>query len=164
MARLVLIDSRAYPQPFPFFVSAAQFPVVRTLVNLTPAQVRASYPLKRIFFDPSKVTEERIGRYSRLMDLPGAHYALAQYARQLIPSDVNTFVRALPTIQLPTLLIWGENDTVIPLSIGRRLKNDIPGAVLEILPRCGHMPQEELPEATAQIIRIFGSALARAGR
>ena len=160
VARLILIDSPAYPQPFPFFVAAAQFPLIRTLVNLAPAHVRASLTLKRIYFDASKVTEERIGRYTRFMDLPGAHYALNQYARQLIPSEVNTFVRALPTIQLPTLLIWGENNTVIPLSVGRRLKNDILGAVLEILPKCGHMPQEELPEATAQIIRSFGGALA----
>jgi pimeloyl-ACP methyl ester carboxylesterase len=155
LARLILIDGAAYPQKLPFFMKAVNNTLLKAIINQFPAHTRASIALKRTFFDPSKVTDERIDRTARFMDVPGAHYALAQTARQLIPDDMAAFISALPTIQLPTLILWGKNDHVIPLATGQRLQEDIPGAVLEILPNCGHLPHQELPAATAQIIRRF---------
>lgn len=60
----------------------------------------------------------------------------------------------LSGLKVPTIVLWGENDRMIPLKIAERLQKEIPGAKLVPIPGCGHMPQLECPEA-------FNSALLR---
>jgi len=50
-----------------------------------------------------------------------------------------------PAMTLPTLLLWGDHDRVIPLWVGQRLAEDLPRARLVVLDRCGHLPPEERP-------------------
>ena len=45
-------------------------------------------------------------------------------------------------ISLPTLLLWGRHDRIIPLWVGQRLARDLPHARLVVLERCGHVPPE----------------------
>ena len=49
--------------------------------------------------------------------------------------------------KLPTLIIWGDGDQLLPLPIGRRLAAELPGARLAVIERCGHIPSVEQPEA-----------------
>ncbi len=49
----------------------------------------------------------------------------------------------LHRIHLPTLIVWGDSDKVIPPACGSAFRDLIPGARLEILPRCGHLPHVE---------------------
>ena len=58
-------------------------------------------------------------------------------------------------IQQPTLLIWGANDPVIPLSHGRRLFERMPDARLVVFRHCGHMPMEEYPREFAEVVTDF---------
>jgi pimeloyl-ACP methyl ester carboxylesterase len=72
--------------------------------------------------------------------------------------DFNRFgdyVERAKSLQVPTLIIWGENDQWIPLEIGRRFHRDIPDSRLVVIPECGHVPQEEYPGVTAQLISDF---------
>ena len=64
----------------------------------------------------------------------------------------------LTQIQAPTLVISGADDRIVPLENSIQLAEDIPGAELEILQNCGHLPQEECPEAFIQIIENFINA------
>ena len=59
------------------------------------------------------------------------------------------------TITVPVLVIWGAEDEVVPLKVGKNFERDIPGAKLVILPQCGHVPPEEEPLATRQAIMDF---------
>jgi pimeloyl-ACP methyl ester carboxylesterase len=68
---------------------------------------------------------------------------------------LNRYNTQLTSITIPILLLWGENDPWIPLSVGRRLKMALPRSTLEVIPRCGHAPQEELPHVTANRILNF---------
>jgi pimeloyl-ACP methyl ester carboxylesterase len=56
---------------------------------------------------------------------------------------------------VPVLVVWGEEDEVVPLKVGRNFKRDIPGSELVILPKCGHIPLEEEPQETTRIIKLF---------
>lgn len=153
---LILIDSAGYPQSLPFFVSLLQKPVVGSLIqNLVPAHLRAAYILRKVFFDRHKITPERIDRYARYYDLPGAHYALTSCARQIIPADADAVIAKFPTITARTLIIWGANDSAIPLSIGLHLHHDIPRSNLITIEKSGHVPQEEQPVKTAEEIERF---------
>jgi pimeloyl-ACP methyl ester carboxylesterase len=58
----------------------------------------------------------------------------------------------LPRIATPTLVAHGEADQLIPLDHAEEMRNGIPGARLEILAGCGHLPTLEAPDATASLL------------
>ncbi|MDJ0721815.1 MAG: alpha/beta hydrolase [Desulfobacterales bacterium] len=62
---------------------------------------------------------------------------------------------AIRRLSVPTLVLWAAEDRIIPLTIGRRLSEDIPGARLALIPDCGHFLQEEKPTAVTDHIRAF---------
>ncbi len=59
---------------------------------------------------------------------------------------------ALAWIKCPTLVLSGDEDNTIPNSLSVEMANGIPGARLVILPDCGHLPQPERPQATADAL------------
>jgi pimeloyl-ACP methyl ester carboxylesterase len=61
----------------------------------------------------------------------------------------------LPTIAVPTLLIWGEEDGRSPLSVARRFEEAIPGAELVVIPGAGHVSNLEQPDAFNDAVRAF---------
>ncbi len=64
--------------------------------------------------------------------------------------------RRLGALQVPTTIIWGEADGIIPPSVGERLHALIRGSRWELVPKCGHLPQQECPETVARA--VFGAA------
>jgi pimeloyl-ACP methyl ester carboxylesterase len=58
----------------------------------------------------------------------------------------------LAWIRCPTLVLSGDEDHTIPNSLSTEMANGIPGAKLVILPDCGHLPQPEQPQATADAL------------
>jgi len=68
--------------------------------------------------------------------------------------------RALGKLQVPTLVIWGEQDEIIPLATGRRMQRLIANSHLAIIPNCGHLPELENP---AEFVRCVLEFLQPAG-
>jgi len=64
----------------------------------------------------------------------------------------------LPSIRVPTLLIWGESDARSPLDVGRRFEAEIPGAELVVIPDCGHVSNLEEPDRFNEAVRRFCGA------
>jgi triacylglycerol lipase len=62
---------------------------------------------------------------------------------------------ALSSIRIPTLVVWGAEDQLVPLSEGRDFAAKIPGARLVIIPDCGHAPCIEKPDAFLGAVRPF---------
>lgn len=63
----------------------------------------------------------------------------------------------LPMIKIPTLVVVGKDDTLIPPDDGKEIANGIPGAKLEEIENAGHMCMTERPEAvTAALVKFFG--------
>lgn len=152
---LILLDAPGYPQRLPLFIKVLQTPVINhLLLALLPARARAAYILNQVFYDKSKVTADRINRYARFFDLPGSHRAMIDSARQLIPEN-SALTARIGEIAVPTLIIWGAHDPLIYLWQAHRLHDVIQGSRLTVLARCGHVPQEERPEDTAQLFMEF---------
>ena len=55
-------------------------------------------------------------------------------------------------IACPTLVLTGDEDNTIPSALSVEMADRIPGAKLTILPQCGHLPQVEQPQATADAL------------
>jgi pimeloyl-ACP methyl ester carboxylesterase len=61
----------------------------------------------------------------------------------------------LPVVKAPTLVIWGKQDQIIPVSHAQIAASRIPGARLEIFENCGHMPQFEQPDKFNKLVLGF---------
>ena len=153
---LVVVGGAAYPQRLPPFVRLAHRPrLAHALMDLVPRGFLIEQVLRSIVFDAATVTDEVVEGYTRPLLRDGAVQALLQSATHIEPAGLDGIVRAYPGLTTPSLLLWGRHDRVVPPWVGARLAGDLPSARLHILERCGHLPQEEVPEASLTPVLRF---------
>lgn len=153
--RLVLVDASGYPyqaQSIPIGFIIARTPVLNRLVgNLLPRGMVES-SVKNVYGNPSLVTPELIDRYFDLITRSGNRQALVKRFRQTRPGKLST---RIPNLKLPTLILWGGRDRLIPPYIGDRFHKEIVGSKHIIFNALGHIPQEEDPVSTVAALKIF---------
>jgi pimeloyl-ACP methyl ester carboxylesterase len=120
------------------------------LVALKPAYVRRS--LEGGFHDRSLVTDALVRGYLEPLKVEGSTTAYRLLSQ---PSDAEPKSFDPSTLRVPTLAIWGADDTLIPVDAARRTAGRIPDVRFVELPDCGHNPHEEKPDETAQTMRAF---------
>jgi len=154
--QLILMDSASFPQELPTFMKVLRLPVVNHLaLGLAPGTALARWVLEMAFFDHGKITPEMVETYAHYASLPGAHQALIRTAQLVLPDNVEALIRRYGEITVPVLVLWGQEDAIVPLAVGRQLAEALPTARLVVLPRCGHVPQEECPEETLAVLDQF---------
>ena len=154
--KLVLIDSAGYPQKMPWFIAFAQIPVINTVApRVLSPRLTTTMALRKCYYHKDKITDEQIDAYTYYGSLPGAREAVVHTAQQIVPEDIEAVTARYQTIKVPVLVIWGADDEVVPVSVGRNFKRDIPDSELVILPQCGHIPPEEEPQETIRTVEAF---------
>ena len=152
----MLIDSAGYPQKMPWFIWLAKAPVLGSVgAKLVPPRLATAMALRKCYYHQDKITDEQIDTYAYYGSLPGAREAVVATAQQIAPEDIEAVTARYKTISVPVLIIWGAEDEVVPVSVGKNFKRDIPGSELVILPECGHIPPEEEPGETTKLIVSF---------
>ena len=152
--RLVLIDSAGYPQKMPWFIRFARIPGLNSVgTRLLSPRFAAMMVLRKCYYNQDKITDEQIDTYAYYSSLPGAREAVVATAQQIVPEDIEAVTARYQTIKVPVLIVWGEEDKVVPVDVGRKFKRDIPDSELVILPQCGHMPRKRRGEPT-DLLRI----------
>ena len=66
-----------------------------------------------------------------------------------------TMPHLLSAVRAPALVVWGDDDKVVPLSAGKRYAESLPNAKLEVVKACGHAVDMEQPEALAKLVTNF---------
>lgn len=118
---------------------------------ITPRQL-IKQSLEQNYVDHSKIDDKLIDTYWEMIRFPGNRAAIAPRAKASREPEVWQQVN---TLTLPTLLLWGEQDTVIPVSHARAFAKEITDSQLKIYPNAGHLPQEEIPKQVASDIRTW---------
>lgn len=85
--------------------------------------------------------------------MAGNRAALQAYAGSAMADP--TLLGRLPGVDVPTLVVWGEADRMIPVANGKAYAEAIPGARLELIPDAGHLPQLETPQKLLDLVRGF---------
>jgi len=153
---LVLIDPGAYKQYIPFYLKLIGLPIIgAAAIYLTPARCMARSVLKLAYYDPKKITAEQIAAYAKPIASPGGKHALLETGKQIIPPNIDELVARYKDINVPTLIIWGRQDKIISPEAGKLLDQDMPNSTLKWIDQCGHVPQEERPEATVPLVLDF---------
>ena len=111
--------------------------------------------LETSFYDDTKVTADRVAYYHRPLQTRGGQLAALRARTQWAQFPVEP---ELGKINAPTLIIWGAEDELIPLDAGRKMNMLIKGSELVTFEKCGHLPQEEMPERVLIEITRFIAA------
>ena len=154
VTRLILVDAAGYAfesRSVPLGFRVAGLPALQPLMrNLLPPGLMEQ-SLRSVYGDPARVTSELVAHYSDMARREGNRAALRQ---RLIQRHTGREAD-IKDLKLPTLILWGGQDRLIPPVWGERFARDIAGSRLVLFDRLGHVPQEEDPVATLEPVRAF---------
>jgi pimeloyl-ACP methyl ester carboxylesterase len=153
--RLILVDAAGYdfvPEDMPLGFRLARLPVISRLSEYFLPRGLVEASVRSVYGDPHKVNAALVERYEELTLREGNRRALRLRMQQL---EMGEHAARIPQLKQPTLVIWGAKDRLIPPANGEHFARDIAGSRLVILPELGHVPMEEDPARTADLVRDF---------
>jgi pimeloyl-ACP methyl ester carboxylesterase len=155
VARLILVDSAGYPllpESIPLAFQIARTPVLNKLMQVLLTRQIVEDSVRDVYGVPERVTPALVDRYVALSLRAGNRRALAVRMAQTTFGD-----RAadIANVKLPTLILWGRRDHLIPLSHASRFQHDIAGSELVVFDDLGHVPHEEDPARTVAVVQAF---------
>lgn len=110
--------------------------------------------LKEIVYDPTLLTPAVLDRSNRNRKRPGL-FGPVMSAGKNLPLWESRFAPRIGSITQKTLILWGEEDHVFPIPVGRQLHERIPGSSFVAIPRAGHIPQWEQPQLVNPLLLDF---------
>ena len=156
--KLILVDpgvGGGYGPQFPAWALPIMWtPQMRHLGPLMMRDYQESLPrtIDREWFDQSKLTDEI--RQKHLQILKIQNWDRAFYELTFAPAYPE-LRPLLPQLTVSTLIVAGEEDRLIRSWYFEAVATEIPGATLELIPRCGHVPEEECPEPFMERVESF---------
>ncbi|WP_339516164.1 alpha/beta fold hydrolase [Pseudomonas sp. RL_15y_Pfl2_60] len=154
VGHLVLVDAAGYPRQstsIPLGFRLAQNPLLAPLMRKVLPRKMIESSARNVYGDPSKVSEELIDRYYQLTLREGNRQALVERFRQV---GFENYAQ-IKQLKVPTLILWGAEDHLIPVANAERFAADIAGSRLVIFEDLGHVPQEEDPVRTVAALSSF---------
>lgn len=148
---LILVDAAVYVQEEmpPWLLNSPQMQHIGPLFARQLGQSESFINLT--YFDPEKITEERMHLITIQSQITDWDYAYWEYLKVWDTSNSN-YISMLPEINQPVLVVSGDNDSVVPLSDSKRLNAELPNSEITILSNCGHVPQEECPTSFGEAV------------
>lgn len=146
--------------------------LVRNEIAALPVKVprpMAIRGLRSLFADPSRLPEAwydaAIDEFIRVLTIRPNRLAIFSALRHIYldePFGEGGFWDRLPTLRPPALFLWGDRDVLVPAGFAKFVAEALPHGQSVILEDCGHVPQFEHPELTAQFCRDFIAGLSSA--
>jgi len=104
------------------------------------------------FYDPRTATKELVDEVYEIVNNRLKAIKIIALAKSAIRNNLG---EELNQIKQPTLLIWGNNDTITPPFVAREFNKLIPNSELHFIDKCGHAPMMEVPGEFNQILHKF---------
>jgi pimeloyl-ACP methyl ester carboxylesterase len=154
VSKLILVDAAGYPLesisvPVGFWIAST--PGLRSVMEYVLPRGLVQASVRNVYGNPAVVTPALVDRYYELTLRAGNRPALARRLEQKLSGDV----AQIKTISIPTLILWGSKDRLIPPSNAKRFEADIVGSQLVVFEGLGHVPHEEGPMATLVPLKSF---------
>jgi pimeloyl-ACP methyl ester carboxylesterase len=152
---LILVDSAGYAirsQSVPIAFRIAKIPVLNRLMEVTLPRSLIESSLRNVYGDPSKVTPELVDRYYEITLRQGNRKSLVQ---RFVQAPLGIDEQRIKELKVPTLILWGGRDRLIPLEYAGLFNRDIAGSELVVFDDLGHVPQEEDAARTVSAAKAF---------
>jgi len=152
--KLILIDPAGYPvenAKGSLAFTLGRTPVLKNLLTIvTPLSV-VRKSLEDVYGNKALVTDALVKQYRDMACREGNRKALVVR----LNSKQNSDTSIIKNIDAPTLIIWGDQDFLIPLNNAYKFQRDLPNDTLVIMKGIGHVPMEESPEKVIPLIKEF---------
>ena len=156
--RLIILDTFLHTDlpPWPLSMKIAKIRPIGEIFMWLGGKSIARAGLEDGVMDKSLISDEIVQRYYMPDGNPDKlNRTMLGTLRIDYMEDLEFIEKKLGTIDKPTLIVWGENDNFLPVSLGDRIHKDIAGSKMERIPNCGHFVQEDQPERATKIIAEF---------
>jgi pimeloyl-ACP methyl ester carboxylesterase len=155
VARLILVDAagpdfKSDSVPIGFLM--ARVPLLNRLGEWMLPRPLVVASLRNVYGDPSRISEDLVDRYHQLALREGNRRALVQRLQQNLRGQD---AERIGQLKLPTLILWGGRDRLIPPSVAGQFQRDIAGSELVVFDVLGHVPHEEDPQRTLAPVQAF---------
>jgi pimeloyl-ACP methyl ester carboxylesterase len=156
VAGLVLVDAAVYVSGHvPVWLSPIlSTPQMRHLGPLIARQIKRLGPrmVEMAWHDPSRLSDDLLELYRKPYQVENWDKALWEFTQA---NQFNELPKHLSELAVPSLVITGDDDQIVPTANSIRLAGELPRASLKVIENCGHLPHEELPEQFMQAVRSF---------
>jgi 2-hydroxy-6-oxonona-2,4-dienedioate hydrolase len=148
--RLILVDSTGYPPPAGFDK--------QSLYALNPTTKEGMKAMaQKVFFNKNFSSDAVVDQILAQRLAAGDGYTINMLIESVIRNE-DFLDSRIQSIKQPSLIIWGREDRLTPLSDGERFKRDIANSTLVVLDQCGHFPQvEKAAEFNAAVMKFLTS-------
>jgi pimeloyl-ACP methyl ester carboxylesterase len=155
VSKMILVDAGGYPmvsKSVPIAFQVARIPVVSNLFKYILPRSIIEKSLQNVYVHDERITDELIERYYDLASRTGNRKAFVDRMKIAIYSDKYLKIK---TLTIPTLIIWGKQDGLIPLTVGEQFHQDLVNDTLVVFNDLGHTPMEEDPKNTVKAVVGF---------
>jgi len=152
--KLVLLCSSAYLKKSRLPLKVTSYlPFFYLYVKLWLVRSGVKKNLQEVVYNVSLIDDEMM--YGYLLPFIQDDEIFKALTRMIRDREGDLPPHVIKSIEKPCLMIWGDHDKIVPLSIGERLKNDLPNSKLVVLKDTGHLVPEERPDDTYVHIKNF---------
>ena len=163
LARLVLVDALAFPEHLSWWATglrsgwlAAYLAVAPFWLSDAAAMLAVRMGLNVLCKQPQNITAASRQAYAGNLRQPARASALIQTGRHLVKEEYQEIENGLGGIDVPTLIVWGRDDPLVPMPDNTRRLLTIQGSKLFVPGEaCGHIAHEELPDPVLPEIAAF---------
>jgi len=152
---LILIDASGYPfepKSVPIAFKLAQTPVIKNIIAFITPRFVVKTSIENVYADKTKVSMELVDRYFELTLREGNR---REFVDRFMNTQDTSSYQKINLIKQKTLVLWGEQDQLIPLKIARQFHKDLRNSTLVILKDVGHIPMEERPVQSLKPVIAF---------
>lgn len=156
---LVLVDAYGYtvsPLSVPLAFRLAATPAMDWFTRRILPRSLVAYSVRNVYGDSQRVTPALVDRYFELALRVGNRNALRERFAQ---TDEGAHEDQIKRVRVPTLILWGGEDRLVPPQHAERFHRDIAGSQLVLFDGLGHVPQEEDPRRTLTPVLAFLATL-----
>ena len=149
---LVLMAPDGFPEAKDIGTKPYEVPAVMGLIKYFLPKYLVRKSIEPAFAEADALSDARVNRYYDMLRAPGVRAAILERSNQTIYTDP---VPRLKAIKAPTLLIWGEQDQMIPSTNAKSYASVLSNSTTVLVPKLGHLLQEEQPEKGLTAVMQF---------
>lgn len=154
VSRMALVAPVCYRERLPWFAAPCRLPGVAAVAEAFRVPAWAAPLARRLSVHLAAASDDEVQGLFGEINACGTRAAMVGWVRGALRSDARSVQAGLRTLRSPTLLIWGRQDPIVPVELGRRLARALPEARLMELDG-GHVPHLERPGEVLREIRGF---------
>jgi len=158
---LILVDAAGMPSKsgdrIPLAFQLLRMPWLQSIMERANPKPLAREGLEKAIVRKAILTDRMVDLYSDMALLEGSRAATFERFNQM-GGDIGFVKDHVGVLKMPVLILWGEEDHLIPVAAAHAWHQAIPGSKLVIYPATGHIPMEEVADQSAADVRAFLSS------